>query len=330
LFDVQAGMGLVAAAEPEVLSVEAAPSEPGPFSFRPVRARRSAAQCTVLVADPDTQQRHELKSAIEPMASILEAQGPGDCLARINREDPDLIVLAMEMPAISGLDITRRVRKSGIHAPIIVTGHQIRRLSDRVRLLGAGADLALPRPFDLRTFKLHVRNLLQRSGGPVERGQRLRPGFDTLAEPRRAGVLCTSNFEEFSASLESETRHCAANDLPFALVILSHAELSEETAGTCSFVGRRDDLTYIGARGAAILLTEAVSADPFLSRFHEKWSGMKLPGVKCVMFDSSADFAERAAADVFAALGTFEAEEPSPAWVLGLNDTDAAAAVNRS
>ncbi|HLG96412.1 MAG TPA: ATPase domain-containing protein [Bryobacteraceae bacterium] len=319
-FEIRFGEGLVANAGHELptasasagaLYPEVEPTASG-FSFRSGVTHRRSTQLNVLIVDPNAEHRAQLSAALESVASINEAQGPGDCLAKLTREQPDLVVLAMEMHGISAIDMTRKLRRSGVHAPILVTGTRMRRLGDRIRVLAAGADIALPRPFDIRTFKLHVRNLLLRSERLSARAAHLQSAFDVVSSSHGGRNLCTSEIDEFNARLEAEVQHCRASDLPFAVLSFSSPEYAQEAGGICSFVSRRDDLTFVGSSGAAVLLAEATGPDAFLTRFYQHWKLPEAFEIEYEMFDGSETFAARVSTDLLARL-QIPAAVPKPA-----------------
>jgi len=296
-FEFQKDKGFVTSLLDDVSFGAAAESSFGPsdsfatFSFPGAAKQRRSGQLTALIAEPDAGHRQELVTAMKPFCTVVEAQGAADCLSRSQRETPDLIVLAMEMPGINGIEIVRKLRRSGVRVPIIMTGNSMRRLADRVRALASGADIVLLRPFDLRTFKLHARNLLTRSSAVNERAAHLRTAFDVSPEPRRGAGLCTSEFEELKARLAAESRYCRANDLPFTVVSFFTKDLAEEIGGVCSYISRSNDFTFVGPTGAAVILAEGCSADGFLERFRERWDLPDIFDVECRGFDGSDSFA---------------------------------------
>jgi two-component system, OmpR family, alkaline phosphatase synthesis response regulator PhoP len=119
--------------------------------------------------------------------AVEEAADGAEGLDRIGRRAPDLVVLDLMLPRMSGLELCRRVRSSSETArlPILVVtakGAEV----DRVLGLEMGADDYVVKPFSPREVVARVKALLRRSGavaepaGPAafERG-RLRIDFST-------------------------------------------------------------------------------------------------------------------------------------------------------
>jgi DNA-binding response OmpR family regulator len=84
-------------------------------------------------------------------------------LALAAREAPDLIILDLMMPKMSGWDVCRALRARGIDVPIIMLTARGAE-ADRVRGLELGADDYITKPFSLRELLARVRAVLRRPG----------------------------------------------------------------------------------------------------------------------------------------------------------------------
>ena len=123
------------------------------------------------------------------------------------RQPPDLVVLDLMLPGLSGLELLRRHRRSGHPAPVLV----LSALGDEEdRLVGfeTGADDYVVKPFSPRELVLRVDALLRRSAHvaavpaaarPVEVGPlRLDPA---AREVRRSGTPVALTMREFDLLL---------------------------------------------------------------------------------------------------------------------------------
>lgn len=82
-------------------------------------------------------------------------------LERVRSFVPELVVLDIALPGMSGLDLCDRLRHHG-HIPVLMlTGSS--RPSDKVGALDRGADDYITKPFDLREFVARVRAVLRRA-----------------------------------------------------------------------------------------------------------------------------------------------------------------------
>ena len=80
----------------------------------------------------------------------------------------DLVILDVMLPKLSGLDICKRVRRSGSKVPIIMLtarGQEI----DKVLGLKVGADDYVTKPFSFLELMARVEAVLRRSSGYTDR-----------------------------------------------------------------------------------------------------------------------------------------------------------------
>jgi two-component system, OmpR family, response regulator MprA len=117
----------------------------------------------VLVADDDRAVREALERALQLEGFEVELTADGDAtLAAVERRTPDAVVLDVMMPGLDGLDVTRRLRRTGNRVPILLLTARDA-VGDRVEGLDAGADDYLPKPFALEELIARLRALLRRS-----------------------------------------------------------------------------------------------------------------------------------------------------------------------
>lgn len=118
----------------------------------------------LLVSDDDPAVRQALERALrfEGYRVDLAADGT-DTLAQVAKFKPDLVLLDVMMPGLSGLDACRSLRAAGDHTPVLMLTARDA-LSDRVAGLDAGADDYLIKPFALQELLARVRALLRRTG----------------------------------------------------------------------------------------------------------------------------------------------------------------------
>jgi len=149
----------------------------------------------VLVVDDEQDIAGLIKHSLERGGDInVEIVGTGDeALKAVNERTPDLIVLDLNLPVLSGLEVCRilRARASTARVPIIMLTARTSE-SDRVTGLDVGADDYITKPFSLRELAARVRAVLRRGHvGPgnghsttealVYRGKHLVADFDAVA-----------------------------------------------------------------------------------------------------------------------------------------------------
>jgi two-component system response regulator PrrA len=91
-------------------------------------------------------------------------------LARIASRSPDLLIIDVGLPGMSGTELCARLRSLAVDTPILILS-ALDQVGDRIAGLQAGADDYLVKPFDLEELTLRLRALLRRSGAssPVDR-----------------------------------------------------------------------------------------------------------------------------------------------------------------
>ena len=95
--------------------------------------------------------------------TLLEATNAGEALDMAIRERPDLIIMDIQLPKVSGLAVIRKLR--GLpefrHIPIIaITAYAMK--GDRERVIRAGCDSYLPKPINTRELPRVVAQMLLR------------------------------------------------------------------------------------------------------------------------------------------------------------------------
>jgi len=90
-------------------------------------------------------------------------------------QQPDLIVLDLMLPKMSGLDLCRKLRTEGVRTPILILTARSEE-ADRVLGLDLGADDYVTKPFSVAELMARIRALLRRSASEKERPTTLKFG----------------------------------------------------------------------------------------------------------------------------------------------------------
>ncbi|MGA9626258.1 MAG: LytTR family DNA-binding domain-containing protein [Bryobacteraceae bacterium] len=133
-----------------------------------------------LIVDDEPVARRVLREDLElwPDVEVVgEADNGKDALLRIEQLKPDLVLLDLQMPMMSGFEVARHL--TGVHAPVVV----IVTASDRhaVQAFEAGAVDYLLKPVDearLRTAVERARNMRGRRLGIADQVARIAAGTD--------------------------------------------------------------------------------------------------------------------------------------------------------
>jgi len=124
---------------------------------------------TILVIDDDESLRDTIGVLLERegFRAVLAADGKSG-LDRAILGKPALILADLRLPDLSGVEVCKRLRTSGVRTPIIVlsaVGEEI----DKVLLLEMGADDYVVKPFGTRELLARIRAVLRRVPGEPER-----------------------------------------------------------------------------------------------------------------------------------------------------------------
>src|SRR5207302_3196876 len=120
----------------------------------------------ILVIDDDIHIRRALGDGLTSLpARVLEARTGSEALALAIRESPDLIVLVLGLPDVPGIEICREIRRWS-STPIVVLSARHAE-SEKIRLLNAGADDYVSKPFGLGEFVARVQAQLRRARSAV-------------------------------------------------------------------------------------------------------------------------------------------------------------------
>jgi two-component system phosphate regulon response regulator PhoB len=117
---------------------------------------------TILLADDEENLRILVRTALEdPGYEIVEAGDGAQALELAGRLYPDLILLDWMMPAMTGVEVARRLRANTGTAQIpIVLLTAKGQDEDRTQALEAGVSSYLVKPFSPRELMEHVEELL--------------------------------------------------------------------------------------------------------------------------------------------------------------------------
>ena len=118
----------------------------------------------------------------------------------IREHKPDLVILDLMLPRMSGYEVCRKVREEGNATPILMLTAR-REEADRVLGLDLGADDYVTKPFSIRELLARVRAIVRRAHPPTALPDELR--FDDVVvdfrryEARKGGSPVEMTRKEF-------------------------------------------------------------------------------------------------------------------------------------
>jgi two-component system KDP operon response regulator KdpE len=118
---------------------------------------------TIMIVDDEPQIRRVLRTTITSHDyAVIEAKSGEEALELMRNERPDLILLDVNMPGITGLETCAEIRRASDIPIIMLTVRNTER--DKVRALDAGADDYVVKPFGAEELMARIRAALRRSG----------------------------------------------------------------------------------------------------------------------------------------------------------------------
>jgi putative two-component system response regulator len=125
--------------------------------------RPGPASARILIVDDDQVVRETIQDSLEYLGYRTQGAGSAEeALDRIPAEAPDLILLDVRMPGITGIELCRQLKadQSTRFIPVVLLTAQ-GELDSRVAGLEAGADDYFTKPVHLRELGARVRSLLR-------------------------------------------------------------------------------------------------------------------------------------------------------------------------
>ena len=154
----------------------------------------------VLVIEDDTILGHALQEFLAEQGYAVDWLKDGDQVCgAVSGQAYDLLLLDLNLPGLSGLEVLRQLRDQGHQVPVLVLTARDA-LEDRVAGLDAGADDYVTKPFELPELAARVRAFARRRTGQAQPILEAGPlVFDTVGrEVRTNGARLALSVRELS------------------------------------------------------------------------------------------------------------------------------------
>ncbi len=117
----------------------------------------------ILIVDDEIKNIKLLKGILFPENyTFCEAQNGDDAIELVHKINPDLILLDVMMPGLSGFEVCRQLKQNGKTKSIpIVMVTALREKEHRLEAMQAGADDFLSKPVDSTEVVVRVKSLLR-------------------------------------------------------------------------------------------------------------------------------------------------------------------------
>lgn len=151
-------------------SLETAAARAPKLSFaRPYRSRK-AGLATVLIVDDDVDNLKILIDMLEETPyTVIAAKSGEDALDVLEHTRPDLAILDLMMPGMTGLELCRRIREvhSLVELPVLILTAAIID-ADKYQAFRAGANDILQKPYHYSEFMARTRSLIRMKQASVQ------------------------------------------------------------------------------------------------------------------------------------------------------------------
>jgi DNA-binding response OmpR family regulator len=120
---------------------------------------------TVMLVDDDPQLRHVVSMFFELEGyNVLQAEDGGQAIKMLAEYVPDVILLDLMMPDVTGAEVCQHVRASKRLKEVPVVVFTAAEMKEE-ELVAAGADRFIAKPYSLEGLRRVVRALIKESAG---------------------------------------------------------------------------------------------------------------------------------------------------------------------
>ncbi len=140
----------------------------------------------ILVVDDDSDIRDLVRSSLEPTYEVVEARDGLDALEKLERAEPDFVVLDIMMPLMDGIQTCEAIRRNPRYQGVTVLFlSALASKEDIQKGYGAGANLYLTKPFDPPRLRRNIDVFFEKRAGTEP--PRRRYSLTQLAELEHRG-----------------------------------------------------------------------------------------------------------------------------------------------
>jgi two-component system, OmpR family, KDP operon response regulator KdpE len=126
-----------------------------------------SASARVLIVDDEPQLRRVMKTALAANGyEVFESKTGEEALVALRNDNPDLILLDLNMPGLGGLSACREIRAVSDVAIMVLSVRDSER--DKITALDAGADDYITKPFSVNELLARIRANLRRLPNQTE------------------------------------------------------------------------------------------------------------------------------------------------------------------
>lgn len=115
----------------------------------------------ILLVEDSRMQRELVTEWLSPRYEVIQAVDGFEALAKIVSHNPDLVILDLIMPRVSGYELLCALRRAHVDVPVLVASSRVQTAGDRLGPLVLGATDFLPKPVNRLELEHKVETLLR-------------------------------------------------------------------------------------------------------------------------------------------------------------------------
>ena len=127
-----------------------------------VDAKMTGLETVVMIGEAGPTRDGDRRAVVGQTLTMIEADSGEKGMEMIEKSEPDLVILDLNLPGVSGMDVCRQLRADGTQVPVIMLTAKNDTI-DVVVGLEVGADDYLTKPFEVRELLARVGAHLRRS-----------------------------------------------------------------------------------------------------------------------------------------------------------------------
>ncbi len=210
----------------------------------------------ILVIEDDPAISSGIRESLESEGFRIVVENDGEAgFTAAHNSGPDLILLDIMLPSMSGLEICKKLREEGVNTPVILLTS---RSTESDKLLGfdLGADDYVTKPFSIRELIARIKSILKRRGAiqdvfeTFEFGE-VEMNFKTMVTTK-AGKIVRLSLKEYEL-MKYFIRHIEE--------VISRNKLLDEVWGYDVYPTTRTVDNYI------LMLRKKLEPDPSVPRY---------------------------------------------------------------
>jgi CheY-like chemotaxis protein/KaiC/GvpD/RAD55 family RecA-like ATPase len=118
-------------------------------------------QSLILLVEDSRMQRELVTEWLSPRYDVITAADGFEALAKVVTNKPDLLILDLIMPRVSGYELLCALRRAHVNVPVLVASSRVQTAGDRLGPLVLGATDFLPKPVNRLELEHKVETLLR-------------------------------------------------------------------------------------------------------------------------------------------------------------------------